>query len=162
MGYVFSQYNSIIITIACVMYPLLCTFSVPSYNHIEQTGHQSGMVANPARGQPHTENAGEGNEFSLSSQFAPENFVSRDRLLGRPVPRQPSNTYSRALLLPPTFRDGVHLYRQSRSGRSRIYQVTQIMRIVGGVHRRESSGTGPVVLKVVPVTGAAFFQVLYL
>ena len=37
-------------------------------------------------------------------------------------------------------------------GQSRIYLVTQLR--TDGVHCRESAGTGPVNLKVVPVTGA--------
>ena len=40
------------------------------------------------------------------------------------------------------------------SGQSQVYRVKQLR--TDGVHRRESAGTGPVVLKVVPVTGAAF------
>ena len=33
--------------------------------------------------------------------------------------------------------------------------------LANGVHCRESGGTGPVVLKVVPVTGAAILQVAH-
>ena len=40
------------------------------------------------------------------------------------------------------------------SGQSRVYRITQLR--TDGVHCRESVGTGPVVLKVVRVTGAAF------
>ena len=39
------------------------------------------------------------------------------------------------------------------SGQSRVYQVTQSC--TDRAHCRESTGTGPVVLKVVPATGAA-------
>ena len=39
------------------------------------------------------------------------------------------------------------------SGQSRVYRVTQLR--ADGVHFRESAGTGPVNLKVVPVTGAS-------
>ena len=42
------------------------------------------------------------------------------------------------------------------SGQSRVYRVTQLR--IDGVHCRESAGTGPEVLKVVPVTCAAFLQ----
>ena len=42
---------------------------------------------------------------------------------------------------------------QTPSGKSRVYRVTQLR--TDGVHCQESVGTGPVVLKVVPVTGAA-------
>ena len=43
------------------------------------------------------------------------------------------------------------------SGQCRVYRVTQLR--TDGVHCRESVGTGPVVLKVVRVTGAAILQV---
>ena len=43
------------------------------------------------------------------------------------------------------------------SGQSRVYRVTQLR--TDSVHCRESVGTGPIVLKVVPVTGAAILQV---
>ena len=56
--------------------------------------------------------------------------------------------------IPPAFRDRVQLYRQPTSGHSRVYRVTQLR--TNGVHCRESAGTGPVVLKVVLVTGASF------
>ena len=46
------------------------------------------------------------------------------------------------------------LCRQQPSGESRVRQVTQSC--TDGVHRRESADTGPVVLKIVPVKGAAF------
>ena len=72
-----------------------------------------------------------------------------------------SGAYERAPPLSPAFCDidyddkGVHIYRQPPMGQFRVYQVTQL--ITDGVyHRRESAGTGPVVLKVVRVTGAAF------
>ena len=47
-----------------------------------------------------------------------------------------------------------HLYRQPPSNQSGVYRVTQLR--IDGVHCRESASTGPVVLKVVPGTGAAF------
>ena len=43
------------------------------------------------------------------------------------------------------------------SDQSRVNRVTQLR--TDGVHCRESAGTGPVVLKVVPVMGAVIFQV---
>ena len=49
----------------------------------------------------------------------------------------------------------IYLYHHTPSGQSRAYRVTQLLR-TGGVHCRESAGIGPVVLKVVPVTSAAF------
>ena len=45
-------------------------------------------------------------------------------------------------------------YCQPPSGQSRVYRVAQLR--TDDVHSRESAGTGPVVLKVVPVTGAAY------
>ena len=44
--------------------------------------------------------------------------------------------------------------RHTPSCQSRVYRVTQLR--TDGVHCRESAGTGPVVFKVVPVTGAVF------
>ena len=74
-----------------------------------------------------------------------------------------SSAYSRAVLLLLAFRDidyddkGVHLYCQPPPGQSRAYQVPQLR--TDGVHRRESIGTGPVVLKVARVTSALPVQV---
>ena len=59
--------------------------------------------------------------------------------------------------IPPDFRDGVHLYIQNRhtpSGQSRVYRVTRLR--TDGVHYRESAVIEPVVIKVFPLTGAAF------
>ena len=53
--------------------------------------------------------------------------------------------------IPPDFRDHVHLFilnRHTPSGQSRVDRVTQMR--TDGVHCRESAGTGPVNLKVVP------------
>ena len=115
---------------------------------------QPGMVANSARGQFNREN-----EYSMSP-FAPENLVARKRV----PPFRPASACSFSMLrldlvltyeIPPDFRGGVHLfiYRHTPSGQYRGYQVMQLR--TGGVHCRESASTGPVVLKVVPVTGAA-------
>ena len=49
----------------------------------------------------------------------------------------------------------MYLNRHTSSGQSRVYRVTQLR--TDGIHCRESAGTGPVVLKIVPVTGAALF-----
>ena len=57
--------------------------------------------------------------------------------------------------IPPEFRGGGHfLYRQPPSGQSRVYQVRYLR--TDDVQSREPAGTGPVVLEIVPVTGAAF------
>ena len=60
---------------------------------------------------------------------------------------------------PPDFR-GASIYllnRHTPSGQSRVSQVTQLR--TNGARCREPAGTGPVVLKVVPVTGASILQV---
>ena len=46
-----------------------------------------------------------------------------------------------------------HTYIHTPSGQSRVYRVTQLR--TDGVHCGQSAGTGPVVLEIVPVTGAA-------
>ena len=97
------------------------------------------------------------NVFSLSP-FVPDNLVSRDGF-GHPVPRQPAHSPHSGLNLVlthgiiPDFRSGVRLFIPP-SSHPQVCQVTQLHN--DGVHCRESAGTGPVVLKVVPVTGAAF------
>ena len=48
----------------------------------------------------------------------------------------------------------MYLYRHTPSGQSRVYRVTQLH--TDGVHCQEYAGTRQVVLKVVPVMGAAF------
>ena len=50
--------------------------------------------------------------------------------------------------------ESIYLYRHTPSDQSRVYRVTQLR--TDGFHSRESASTRPVVLKVVPVTGAAF------
>ena len=53
--------------------------------------------------------------------------------------------------IPPELRGGVHVYFKNRhvpSGQYRDYRETQMR--IDGVHCRESAGTGPVSLKVVP------------
>ena len=67
--------------------------------------------------------------ISLSA-FAPKYLVSRDGF-GSPVPRQPAH--------------------HNPLDQSRVYRVTQLR--TDGVHCRESAGTGPVNLKVVPNEG---------
>ena len=84
------------------------------------------------------------------SSFVPKNLVSRDGF-SRPVPRQPAHSpywgwiwCSRV----PRRRPFIYLNRHTPSDQSRVYRVTQLR--THGVHCRESSGTGPVNLKVVP------------
>ena len=92
------------------------------------------------------------------SPFAPENLVSRDGF-GRPVPRQPEpGAYSRDSSRFSRQRPLIYLNRKPQLGQAQVYRVTQLR--TNGVECRESAGTGPVVLKIVPVTGAAFLQVI--
>ena len=95
------------------------------------------------------------------SPFAPENLVSRDDS-GSPVSRQPAHLHTQAefgaylwdISQFPRRCPFIYLNRRTPSGQSRVHRVTQLR--TDGVHCRESAGTGPVVLKVVPGTGAAF------
>ena len=70
------------------------------------------------------------------SAFAPENLVSRDGF-GSPVPRQPAHLHTQA-------KSGAYVRDSFRVPRWRPFKRTD------GVHCRESAGTGPVKLKVVP------------
>ena len=95
------------------------------------------------------------------SPFAPENLAPRDGF-GRPIPRQPAHSPHSGRIwclltefLPIFAAAFIYLLnRNMPSGQARVYRATQLR--TDGVHCRESAGTGPVVLKVVPVTGAAF------
>ena len=119
--------------------------------------YQPGKVASPARGQLKRDFF-----FSLSPS-APENLVSRDGF-DSPVLRQParvhtqaeSGAYLRDSSRVPRRRPLIFLYRHTRSGQSRVYRVAQLRS--DGVHCRESAGTGPVVLKVVPVADTAILE----
>ena len=110
---------------------------------------QPGKVTNPARGQLNREN-----EYFLSP-FASDNLVSRDRF-GSPVPRKPAHLHTQAesgvflrdCSLVPRRRPFTYLNRHTLSGQSRVDRVTHLR--TDGVHCRESAGTGPVNLKVVP------------
>ena len=96
------------------------------------------------------------------SPFALENLASRDGF-GRPVPRQPAHSpysgwmwYLLTGFLPISAAAAIYLFKPlfTLSGQSRVYRVSQLR--TNGIHCRESAGTGPVKLKVVPVTGAVF------
>ena len=110
---------------------------------------QPGKVASPARGQLNREN----------SFFPPRlRLKNSSRETGSAVPSRVSLLISILRLnlvltygIPPEFRGGVHiliLNRHTPSGQFRVYRVTQLL--TDGFHRRESAGTGPVNLKVVP------------
>ena len=90
------------------------------------------------------------------SPCVPENLVSRDGF-SRSVPRQPVHSpYSGWIwclltgFLPSSAAASIYLYknRHTPSCPSRVYRVTQLR--TDSVHCRESAGTGPVNLKVVP------------
>ena len=89
------------------------------------------------------------------SPCVPENLVSRDGF-SRPVPRQPSHlhtqaesgAYLRDSSRVPRRRPFIYFNRHTPSGQSRVYRVTQLR--TDGVPCRESAGTGPENLKVVP------------
>ena len=92
--------------------------------------------------------------ISLSA-FAPDNLVSQDAF-GSPVPRQSAHlhtqadtgAYLRDSSRVPRRRSFIDYNRHTPSGQSRVYRVTHLR--IDGVHCRESAGTGPVNLKVVP------------
>ena len=65
-----------------------------------------------------------------------------------------SGAYSRDSSRFPRRRPFIYLKRRTPWGQSRVYRVTQSR--TDDVPCQESAGTWPVVLKVVPVTGAAF------
>ena len=79
----------------------------------------------------------------------------RCRSLARVRRHKASRIQVRSLgILPLSATASIYLYRQPRSGQSRVYQGTQLR--TDGVHCRESVGTRPVGLKLVPVTGTVF------
>ena len=89
------------------------------------------------------------------SPIVPENLVSRDGF-GSPVPRQPANlhtqaesgAYLRDSSRVPRRRPFIYLSRNTPSGQSRVYRVTQLR--TDGVHCLESAITEPVNFNVVP------------
>ena len=109
------------------------------------------MVANPARGQLNREN-------ELSRPHS--RLRTRSRETGSVVPRQPAQSPHLMVLtshgIPPDFRGGVHLFIPltaigsvpSSSGHAVAYR----WRLLPGVRRHRVG----IVLKAVPVTGAAF------
>ena len=120
---------------------------------------QSGKVANPARGQVNREN----DHFPVPVR-AWEFGLTRQVRLSRPayarlfsilrLNHQSSIWCFFTGILPLSAAASIYLYCQPPLGQSRIYQVTQLR--IDGVHCLESADRGPIVLKVVPVTGAAF------
>ena len=112
---------------------------------------QPGKVASPARGQLNRKN-----EYFPVHVRSCLSIWSRET--GSAVPSRVSLLISILRLnlvlthgIPPEFRGGVHLFiynRHTPSDQSRVYRVTQLR--TDGVYCRESAGTGPVDLKVVP------------
>ena len=113
---------------------------------------QYGKVANPPRSQLNREN-----DYFPVPVHALEFGLARRVRASRPASVCSFSTLRLNLVLthgiPPDFRGGVHLFSYTDI-RHRVYQVAQMH--TDGVHCLESIGTGPVVLKAVPVTDAAF------
>ena len=111
---------------------------------------QPGKVASPVRGQ-----------LNRKNEYFPVRvscLTIWSRETGSAVPSRVSLLISVPRLnlvltygIPPEFRGSVHLFiynRHTPSGQSRVHRVTQLR--TDGVHCRESTGTEPVNLKVVP------------
>ena len=120
--------------------------------------HQPGRVVNPARGQLNREKLifpCPCTRLRVCSRETGSAAPSRVRLLIRHTKaelRAYSRDYSRFPRRRPFF-----FNRHTPSGQPRVHWVTQMR--TDGAHCRESAGKGPVVLKVVPVTGVAILQV---
>ena len=68
--------------------------------------------------------------------------------------RAESDAFLLTGFLPVSAAASIYSKRLTPSPQSRVYRVMQLL--TDDLHCRESAGTGPVVLKIVPVTGAAF------
>ena len=111
---------------------------------------QPGKVANPARGQLNRENnipLGPRACLRIWSRETGSAIPSRVSLLISILRLTLVLTYG----IPPEFRGGVHYETaiHTPSGQSQVDRITQLLR-TDGVHCRESAGTGPVNLKVLP------------
>ena len=118
------------------------------YGHTQSKSmDQPGKVANPARGQLNRENEHSpvpvrAWDFGLARRVQPSRPAS--------VCSSPYSGWIWCLLtgfLPSSAAASIW-NRHTPSGQSRVYRVTQLR--TDGVHCRESAGTGPVNLKVVP------------
>ena len=135
-----------------VIHAWISMSTTTQYSHAySKSMDQPGKVANPARGQLNKENK----HFSLCprsrlgiwSRETGSAVPSRVRLLISILRLNLVLTYG----IPPEFRGGVYLFilnRHTPSGQSRVYRVTQLR--TDSIHCRESAGTGPVNLKLVP------------
>ena len=112
-----------------------------------------GRVPLPARSGHISENRGTVLEKGRRGRVYPAVFRTRQGESGRrPISCVRFPLYHLVLTygIPSEFRGGVHLFvlnRNTPSGQSRVYRVTQLR--TDGVHCREFAGTGPVNLKVV-------------
>ena len=70
------------------------------------------------------------------------------------TPQADSGAYSRNSFHFPPRHPFIYLYHHTPSDQSRVCRVTQLR--TNGVHYRQSASTGPVVVKAVPITVAAF------
>ena len=130
------------------MYVCMCIYVCIYSHHIYQSMDQPGKVVNLAR-----DLLNGGNNLPLSP-CVPENFVSRDGF-SRPVPRHSADLYTQAES-GASLRDSSRVPRRrpfkkkrhTPSGQSRVYRVTLLR--TDGVHCRESAGTRPVNLMVLP------------
>ena len=114
---------------------------------------QPGKVVNPARGQLNRENK----YFAVLSPFAPKIWSretssavpSRVSLLIYLHTQAESSAYLRdSSRCPQPTASVYYLNRHTPLGQSRVYRVTQVR--TDAVHCRESAGTAPVNLTVVP------------
>ena len=123
-------------------------------HHIQQSTHQLRKVANPVHGQL--------NRGKFPCPRSRLKIWFRETVLAVPshvsllilYTNAESGAYSRYSSRVPRRRPYFFFQHHTPSGQSRVYRVTQLR--TDYVHCRESVGTGPVVLKVVRVTGAAF------
>ena len=127
----------------CIMYVCMCGYTY------SKSMDQPGKVANSARGQLNRKM-----NISLSA-FAPENMVSRDEF-GSPVPlsllilhaQAESGAFLRDFSRVPQRRPFTYFKPPYAIGSAPSLSVTHLR--TDGVHYRESAGTGPVNLEVVP------------
>ena len=116
---------------------------------------QPGMVANPSRGQLNRHN------YIFLSPFAPGNLASRngfDRVLRPQLTHSPPSGWIWRLLarfLPLSSTVSTY-YTANRNRVSLEFIMSRKCAATNDVLYRESAGSGPVVLTVVPVTGSAW------
>ena len=134
--------------------------SMCGHNILYQSMDQPDKVANPGRGQLNRKYeyfpiipVG-ASEFDLARRIRRSRPASARSFSILRLNHQSSIWCLLTEFLPISAAASIYLYRRTPSGQSRVYRVAQLR--TDGVHCRNSAGTGPVVLKVVPGTGAAF------